>query len=148
MVTESGSTRIATLIWVPESGSQSNSVMVTDRSLSERSPIQVTTAMAKAPTIAIVPTHPATGSPRRRPDVTRTRKPPRAKAGIQGAAETISALHLGDVVDDRAVAAAEDRHHDAEPDSHLGRCDDEDEEHRRLAADVVEHACVGHRSEE
>ena len=86
IVTDSGSIKTATFTWYDPMGSQLKRVSVISRLLCPSRPIQVTTARTKAMPIAAVATQPATGSPSLRPNATRTTKPPRAHASIQGAA--------------------------------------------------------------
>src|SRR3984957_6552176 len=93
-----------------------------------------------------VPSQPATGGPRGRPKATRRTKPASGNRGRYVAAFTMavsglpsSAQHM-DVVRGRARTSSEDGHHKPKAHDLLGRGNHEDEEHERLAPDVVEHA--------
>src|SRR5437667_7642671 len=106
----------------------------------------MTTADTKAPPAAVVATHPAIGSPNRRPPTTSVAKPASGKAAMShDACKTCirspvsSALEDVEVVGRRPGPAAEDGHDDAEADHDLGRGHHEHKEHGHLPAEVVEH---------
>src|SRR5690606_15331481 len=79
------------------------------------------TATAKLPPTTAVPSHPARGSPRRRPNTTSRANPNRGRAGTSQIRSIRSAPHQRDVVGIRALAPAQDRHDDRQADDDLGR---------------------------
>src|SRR5271169_462820 len=94
------------------------------------------------PRTAAVPTHPAIGSPMRRPAKTRTTNPTSGNNGMRNAAcNTVgSALQNVQIIGRGVGSAAEDCYYDAQPDHHFSCRHYQDEERDGLPADVVEHA--------
>ena len=82
MNTDSGSTRIPALTCRPATGNQVN-IVRSEKRLAAGRPSMVTQTMSvetKEPPAATVPTHPATGSPRRRPETRLMMKPSNGRA--------------------------------------------------------------------
>src|SRR5487761_2353785 len=142
MVIESGSTSNAADTCREPTLIQSKRLTVTSRLLSCKSSTKATRVLAK-----LSATAPLWPSLMWRPFKRTIRNPARGSRMISVATCAISALHLGELVDRGRRAAPEDRHHDAEPDRHLGGGDDHDEEHNRLTADVAQGPRKGHERE-
>src|SRR6266511_3669069 len=137
-VIESGSARKPSFTCSPPAGNHEKMSTVCERGSTSRRARSITTDHANASAISPVASHPAFGSPRRRPKSSRIAVPSAGSAGTiqtrsrRSPASTASALQEPHVVGGGAPPAAEDGDDDRQAHRNLGRRDDEREEHDRL----------------